>query len=76
MLWGRHRSMNEKKMRKKNPTPKRIDHELTSWQNQMDHERNQWRRSEYYPGNMCLYVGIKADWSQRHFYHFHFALYK
>lgn len=77
MLWGRHCSMNEKKMEKKNPTPERIDHELTSWQNQTDHDGNQWTRSEGYPGNMCSYVGIKAGWSQRDFfYHYHFALYK
>lgn len=47
----------EKNAKKKNPAPKRIDQELTSWQNHMDHERNQWR-SEHYPGNICLYVGI------------------
>lgn len=50
----------KKKWRIKNPTPKRIDHELTSWQNQTDHDGNQWTRSEGYPGNMCSYVGIKA----------------
>lgn len=60
--------MNEKKMEKKNPTPKRIDHELTSWQNQTDHDGNQWTRSEGYPGNMRSYVGIKAGWSQRDFF--------
>lgn len=67
----------KKKWRKKNPTPKRIDHELTSWQNQTDHDGNQWTRSEGYSGNMCSYVGIKAGWSQRDFfYHYHFALEK